>query len=208
MWKLKLEKISLEVNMNTFKLTADSLRRAPLDTSFKTKLLLHLRQQQSEAGFTFLEICIVLLIIMILSSIMYPILVSKLMKARQAEARLMLTAACNAQAEQVLATGNFAPDVGQLPVIIPRQSQFFTYGGYYSGPSTFDISSPYPQTAAFYATPINNLTDRTLGCITYISQDIYYRPATRTLICESTYPQGIPNFPPPPAYFDDPLYCQ
>ncbi|MBE9018738.1 hypothetical protein C7Y66_07145 [Chroococcidiopsis sp. CCALA 051] len=93
-------------------------------------LLFQLKQQRKNKGFTLIELLVVIIIIGILSAVALPNLMAQVGKAREAEAREMLSALGQAQQAYFFEKAIFADDLTKLDIAIKDNR-----GNYYSFPN-------------------------------------------------------------------------
>ncbi|MBD2179892.1 type IV pilin-like G/H family protein [Planktothrix sp. FACHB-1355] len=106
-----------------------------MNTTFKTKLLLHLNQKKQESGeqgFTLIELLVVIIIIGILAAIALPSFLNQANKGKQAEGKQYISAINKSQQAWYTENGNFitgttANDWSSLGVGIKTQTANYTY---------------------------------------------------------------------------------
>lgn len=106
-----------------------------MNTTFKTKFLLHLnqkKQENAEQGFTLIELLVVIIIIGILAAIALPSFLNQANKGKQAEGKQYVSAINKSQQAWYTENGNFitnstANDWSSLGVGIKTQTANYKY---------------------------------------------------------------------------------
>lgn len=94
---------------------------------FKEKLLQYVITKKSNAGFTVLELLVVIIIIGILAAIALPSFLSCGAKAKSSEARSNISAIARAQQAYYYENNKFANTVAELKISIPQQTENYSY---------------------------------------------------------------------------------
>jgi prepilin-type N-terminal cleavage/methylation domain-containing protein len=179
-----------------------------MNTTFKTKFLLHLNQKKQasgEQGFTLIELLVVIIIIGILAAIALPSFLNQANKGRQAEGKQYVSSVNKGQQAYYTEHGQFVSDTtqagwGSLGIGIKTQTANYKYEIKGAGPIAPDVSvwatkipvalRSYSGTVGLVGPAGADKTSLAVVCETKLATD---PPANGTLTADSVNCPGNMN---------------
>lgn len=140
---------------------------------------LHMRRSRKQAGFTLVELAIVVVIVGILATIAYPSYQSQLMKSRRADAKNALLSAANRQEQYILDHGTYVTDMKKLGY---AASPAISEDGYYSIAAAAGACGAIGRCYKLTATPVAGKPQAADSrCTSFVLESNGSRTATGTL---------------------------
>ena len=113
-----------------------------MNNSFQSQLLQHFAKKKSNAGFTLVELLVVIIIVGVLSAIALPTFLDQAGKARESEAKTNLGALNRGQQAYRLENGEFASSISDLDVGIQNDIYSYSLGDKNSGTNVTHFADP------------------------------------------------------------------
>ncbi len=155
-------------------------------------------QRRYEAGFTLIELIVVMLIVTILSAIAVPSFLNQANKAKQSEAKTYINTFVRAQQVYYLEQQTFAPTLELLAIGIPSQTHNYQYIA--AGP--YNVAAANEHIVVFGNTlqsPLKGYVGMVqVGMITAIGE-----ATTLAVLCENNLP-GLGSVPVPTTTISGP----
>ncbi|WP_448572035.1 type IV pilin-like G/H family protein [Trichothermofontia sp.] len=155
-------------------------------------------QRRYEAGFTLIELMVVILIVTILSAIAIPSFLNQANKAKQSEAKTHINTFVRAQQAYYLEQQTFAPSLELLVIGIPSQTHHYQYVA--AGP--YNAAAANEHIVVFGNTlqsPLKGYVGMVqVGMITAIGE-----ATTLAVLCENNLP-GLGSVPVPTTTISGP----
>lgn len=113
-----------------------------MNNSFQSQLLQHFAKKKSNAGFTLVELLVVIIIVGVLSAIALPTFLDQAGKARESEAKTNLGALNRGQQAYRLENGEFVSSISGLDVGIEGDIYSYSVGKKNSGSNVTHFADP------------------------------------------------------------------
>lgn len=157
-----------------------------MKAELQAKFLQHFNQKKQDAGFTLIELLVVVIIIGILSAIALPTFLNQTAKAKQSEAKTVISSSNVAQTAYRIQNNQFAPNFSSLALGLSPSTNNYTYT-ITNGVDTATIISQTNDPA---------LKGYSGGTVKFVNTD--KQSAIASIICEVKAPGiGIPAIPSP-----------
>jgi len=160
--------------------------KLPVKAEFKAKFLQHLNQKKQDEGFTLIELLVVIVIIGILATIALPTFLNQTAKAKQSEAKSVVSYVNAAQTAYRVQNTRFAPLFPDLALGLPSTTNNYTYS-VNGGTDTATIMAQAGD---------NSLKGYSGGSVKFINTDS--QSAIASVICEANIPSTGSVAPPLP----------